>query len=151
MMEYVPPLHTGHGLVKDLDDVHVMFDLIAAKKPTMGGLDTETTGLHLISDRPFVVVLGIVVDLDTRPHIHTWSLDLEEFEELSHMVLRLWLLLAKQFKYFVGHNIKYDMHMMANIGYDLREFNLIDTIACIRHAHDAIQTDKGLLNQVKMW
>ena len=88
-------------------------------------IDTETTGLHLKADKPFLLTLTF--DDKSR------ALDLENINtaHLQEVFMQL-----KSFKYVVGHNLKFDLHMMANIGITYDGDNLTDTMILARLALD---------------
>ena len=79
--------------------------------------DTETTGLHLKADKPFL--LTITFDNTTyavpEKYIHQ-----EIFDSMEH------------FQYVFGHNVKFDLHMLANIGITYKYNNLADTMTLAR-------------------
>jgi len=92
-------------------------------------IDTETTGLHLKADTPFLLTLTFdeksrALDLTnvSRPYLQ------EIFNLLAH------------FKFVVGHNIKFDLHMLANIGINYIGNNLTDTMILARLALDTDET-----------
>lgn len=118
------------------NDIDAMVNLFNQHSPEYGAFDTETTGLHIISDVPFLFQFGwLTQDLST---IYTFVIDLENHPILGDRVLNLWNNLATQLKVYAGHNVKYDMHMLTNINHTYLESNLMDTMACIRLAHDNI-------------
>jgi DNA polymerase-1 len=89
-------------------------------------IDTETTGLHLKADKPFLITLTFddksrAIDINEVPTI---ALVQEVFNQL------------KKFKWVVGHNIKFDLHMLANIGITYEENNITDTMILARLALD---------------
>ena len=89
-------------------------------------IDTETTGLHLKADKPFLITLTFddksrAIDINEVPTI---ALVQEVFNQL------------KNFKWVVGHNIKFDLHMLANIGITYEENNITDTMILARLALD---------------
>jgi DNA polymerase-1 len=88
-------------------------------------VDTETTGLHLKADKPFLITLTFD-DKSRAIDVDSWhpALLQEVFNEL------------KNFKYLVGHNIKFDLHMLENIGVKYSEKNLTDTMILARLALD---------------
>ena len=88
-------------------------------------VDTETTGLHLKADKPFLITLTFD-DKSRAIDVDSWhpALLQEVFNEL------------KNFKYVVGHNIKFDLHMLENIGVKYFEKNLTDTMILARLALD---------------
>ena len=79
--------------------------------------DTETTGLHLKADKPFLMT----ITFDNT----TYAL---EREYMTQKVLDK----MKHFDLVFGHNIKFDLHMLANIGLDYKWNNLADTMILAR-------------------
>lgn len=111
-------------------------------QPDYGAFDTETTGLHIILDIPFVVQFGFLDERKMRGF--TFAIDLENTSKsLVDDVLSFWHKHALKLKKYMGHNVKYDLHMMANIGYPYTGNNLTDTMFYIRYGHDALHTDEG--------
>lgn len=110
-------------------------------------IDTETTGLNIINDKPFLIQYGLVderlnllniVVFDPRTDVA----DRNHFENLLQMVPTI-----------VGHNIKFDIHMLINAGFKQTYFidkNYIDTAVMARLVvnHDE-QADKTFLVGLK--
>ena len=110
-------------------------------------IDTETTGLNIIVDKPFLIQYGLVdeqlnlintvvfdprIDVANRNH----------FENLLQTIPTI-----------VGHNIKFDIHMLINAGFKQSYFvdkNYIDTAVMARLVvnHDE-QADKTFLIGLK--
>lgn len=102
--------------------------------------DTETTGLHHIYDKPFLFQFGwVTADM----HGYTYAIDLENNKELGRNVITVWNYLASQAPIYVGHNVKYDLHMLLNIGLPYWYKNISDTMIWIRLGSDAIPERKG--------
>jgi DNA polymerase I len=78
-------------------------------KPLTGGFDTESTGLHIIKDKPFLLQFGWLVPNRNYGKVYVFYPTKEN--------MKVFLNLAKKLKYLVAHNIKYDLHMLTNIGY----------------------------------
>lgn len=101
--------------------------------------DTETTGLNIISDKPFMFQYGLV-----DHNLQLVSSDWFNVKDKSKMnVFKQHLLSINT---IVGHNIKFDVHMAINAGFDKEIFinkNFIDTSVLSRLVvdHDT-QTDK---------
>lgn len=96
-------------------------------------IDTETTGLHLKADKPFLITLTFddksrAIDLDESKHIPTALSFKFLLQEIFNQL--------KKFKYVVGHNIKFDLHMLKNIGIVYEEDNITDTMILARLALD---------------
>lgn len=111
-------------------------------QPKIGALDTETDGLHIKNSKPFVIQFGFL-DIPNKQGF-TFVIDLENtpktfFEE----VLTYWDSVAHNLDCYMGHNIKFDLHMLANIGHEYRGDNLTDTMFYIRYGHDALHPEEG--------
>lgn len=92
--------------------------------------DTETTGLHIKKDRPFLAAVCSGHDVYVFP---------PNVENLQ--VLVKW---SKKVKRVYGHNVTYDMHMMANQDVDpLRINNWGDTMCLVRLTVEAKSTRHG--------
>ena len=110
-------------------------------KPTVGAFDTETDGLHIINSKPFLFQFGY---LHPTEHIgYTYVVDLQKQPELSRAVITEWHKRAAGFKYYLAHNCKFDLHMLANIGLPYVTENVSDTMFFIRYAHDALTPEHG--------
>ncbi|HQC30874.1 MAG TPA: DNA polymerase [Acholeplasmataceae bacterium] len=110
-------------------------------------IDTETTGLNIINDKPFLIQYGLVdeqlnlintVVFDPRIDVA----DRNHFENLLQTIPTI-----------VGHNIKFDIHMLINAGFKQSYFvdkNYIDTAVMARLVvnHDD-QADKTFLVALK--
>lgn len=110
-------------------------------------IDTETTGLNIIVDKPFLIQYGLVdeqlnlintVVFDPRIDVA----DRNHFENLLQIIPTI-----------VGHNIKFDIHMLINAGFKQSYFvdkNYIDTAVMARLVvnHDD-QADKTFLVALK--
>jgi DNA polymerase-1 len=80
--------------------------------------DTETTGLHIIKDSPFLIAFGFGNTVYT---MHPTVRHLIEFRNLCKKAELVW-----------AHNAKYDYHMMFNAGCDLTDCNLADSMTVAR-------------------
>lgn len=114
-------------------------DLLATIKQSSGWLafDTETTGLHLKKDRPFLLTLSF--------DDHSYALDLADFTTESIQEL---FDAFNVFDFVIGHNIKYDLHMMRNYGVNYKYDNLTDTMVIARLALDTDATMSLALKQL---
>jgi DNA polymerase I len=123
----------------DPDEFEHMEHLFAQDKPMIGGgFDTETTGLHIIKDKPFLYQFGWLLNDEDYGRVFVFYPTPEN--------MKVFFRLAKKLKYFVGHNIKFDLHMTTNIGYgkEVQEMdNLVDTMVVARLALEAT-TDQPL-------
>lgn len=112
------------------------------EKPILSGFDTETTGLHILADKPFIFIFGY--KLNNKDEGRVYAIDMEKYPTLSNKVIRTWQeKVARYSKYYCGHNIKYDLHMMINHGLPYNYNNILDTTSMIRWAHDALAPAEG--------
>lgn len=119
-----------------------MIALFKDIKPVRGATDTESTGLHIILDKPFVVQFGFLHP--TEKLGYTFAVDLEQYPILGMEVLRRWWIMAETLKIHAGANIKFDLHMLTNI--DILPYqteNYSDVQFYIRYGHDALKPEAG--------
>lgn len=72
-------------------------------KPKSVAFDTETTGLHIIKDKPFLIQLG-------------WNHKVFTFEPTEEL-MQAFFRICSSVKWVFGANIGFDCHMLANLGY----------------------------------
>jgi DNA polymerase-1 len=118
-----------------------MIQLFNKIKPKVGGFDTETTGLHIINDQPFLFQFGFLDEENLEGY--TFAVDLERQPNLARAVITEWNKLAQKLEIYLGHNVSYDLHMLINIGLPYEADNISDTMAWIRHAHNALTPANG--------
>lgn len=117
-----------------------MKNIVTSTKPEIGAVDTETDGLHIINNKPFVVQFGFLDIPNKRGY--TFAVDLEK-TSIAHEVLDYWHEVAHTLKSYMGHNIKYDLHMLSNIGHEYLDNNLTDIMFYIRYANDPLHEKDG--------
>lgn len=122
---------------QDLLDV---IGLFKAGKPDVIFFDTETDGLHIKNNKPFLLQFGFVVNVD---ELHIFTVDRELYPELFEQSVLTMFKLAERCEHLCGHNVKFDLHMLANLGYEYTQPNLTDTMVMIRVAHDALTPENG--------
>lgn len=103
------------------------------------GFDTETTGLHIIYDRPFLFQFGWC----TKEYGRTYVVDIEVNPDFARRVITIWSTLAAQTPIYLAHNVKFDLHMSINMGYPYKFPNISDTTIWIRLGSDAVPERKG--------
>ena len=124
-----------HHDIETAADANAMAKQFKQGTHLAGAFDTETTGLHIILDRPFLFQFGWV---DTDFQGHTYAVDLEKHPKLAHDVIKYWHTQAATLPVYLAHNVKFDLHMLTNIGLPYTESNISDTLFYIRYAHDAL-------------
>lgn len=118
--------------IKSIHDGADLFQILASRKPKLMTYDTETTGLHVMADKPFkgaVCFNNEVYVFDTTYDILRW--------------FPRW---CKEVKVLVGHNLPFDLNMTANIiGEEaaLESDNFMDTQATVLLASEAVSERRG--------
>lgn len=122
------------------DMVGLFMNTIDKGEVIASAFDTETTGLHHIYDRPFLFQFGwCTKDLKG----YTYAVDLDLYPELGKRTITIWNVLVKNSPKHLGHNVKFDLHMMLNIGVPYWGDNISDTMCWIRLGSDAVPERKG--------
>ena len=124
-----------HHDIETAADANAMAKQFKQGTHLAGAFDTETTGLHIILDRPFLFQFGWV---DTDFQGYTYAVDLEKHPKLAHDVIKYWHTQAATLPVYLAHNVKFDLHMLTNIELPYTESNISDTLFYIRYAHDAL-------------
>ena len=127
-------------IISSKTDFERLKNIVQAVKPKIGALDTETDGLHIILNKPFVVQFGFL-DIPNRRGF-AFAVDLEH-NSFANEVLSYWSTTAKTLELYLGYNVKYDLHMMHNINYPYTENNLSDVMFYVRYGHDALHPEEG--------
>jgi DNA polymerase I len=84
--------------IKTNQDLARMQVLFLKDQPKTGGWDTESTGLHIIKDKPFLIQFGWLIPGQDGGRVFTFE-PKKEFMELFFS-------LARELRYMVAHNIK---------------------------------------------
>lgn len=126
--------------IQSRSDFEYLKHIVSEVHPKIGALDTETDGLHIANSKPFVIQFGFL-DIPHKQGF-TFAIDLEN-TAFAEEVLTYWDSIAHSLEYYMGHNIKFDLHMLANIGHEYRDNNLTDTMFYIRYGHDALHPEEG--------
>ena len=128
--------------IQSHSDFEYLKNVVHNVQPKIGALDTETDGLHIKNNKPFVIQFGFL-DVPNKQGF-TFVIDLENtHKSFSEEVLNYWDTIAHSLDCYMGHNIKFDLHMLANIGHEYRGDNLTDTMFYIRYGHDALHPEEG--------
>lgn len=126
--------------IQSRSDFEYLKKVVETVKPKIGAVDTETDGLHIKNNKPFVIQFGFL-DIPNNQGF-TFVIDLEN-NKFYEEVLDYWDTVAHSLDCYMGHNIKFDLHMLANIGHEYRGDNLTDTMFYIRYGHDALHPEEG--------
>lgn len=118
-----------------------MVQLFKHSHPDVCAFDTETTGLHITLDKPFLFQFGWLCPDCLEGY--AFAVDIEKQPNLAKQVIKIWHKLVSQTKLYLGHNVKYDLHMMINLGIPYTTENVSDTMFYIRYAHDALHQQEG--------
>jgi DNA polymerase-1 len=127
-----------YHIEKGEHDLELMIKLFQEDKPLTGGSDTETTGLHIKKDKPFLIQFGWLVPKQEFGRVFTFYPTPEN--------MKLFFELASKLKYFVFHNAKFDLNMITNIGYGKQVqsmTNLCDSTTVARLSIEAIPAREG--------
>lgn len=110
-------------------------------KPNLSSFDTETTGLNIVLDRPFLIQIGFCNTKTLKGNVYL--IYFEDDVELAMKTMKTFWLMAEKTKYLTGANIKYDLHMVANVGVPYPGKNVTDIQTMIRLCSDAIPKRMG--------
>lgn len=122
-------------LITSRDHVKYMAETFYKVQPEVCAFDTETDGLHIIHNHPFIFAFAF--------DQYTFVYNSMTHPKLLRLFIRNMFNLAGRCTYLLGNNIKFDLHMLANIGYPYPYTNALDTMICIRLAHDALKPAEG--------
>jgi len=112
-------------------------------KPKTVAFDTETDGLNIKYNKPFLLGFGFITN--DLQNIYSYTLD---FENTSPQIQQDTMYIVNHmFKHateILGHNITYDLHMMDNINFPIHYPNKYnDTQIYIRLAHESKKPEEG--------
>ena len=126
--------------IETKQDLLDIIGLFKSGKPDVIFFDTETDGIHIKNSKPFLLQFGFVVNVD---ELHVFYVDRELHPDLFEQTVLTMFKLASKCEHLCGHNVKFDLHMLANLGYEYKGNNLTDTMVRIRVAHDALTPENG--------
>lgn len=136
----VTKLYTKYW-VDSFDEIKKYFE---QDKPKLCVFDSETTGLHIVMDKPFMWVFGWLIPQKNRKDAIKGRMF--AFDH-NPVLLKQAIELSKSAQLLVGHNVKYDLHMTINGGVD-EEFiynlnHITDSMGICRMAFDAVSARDG--------
>lgn len=111
-------------IVDSNDKLNTLINEVARGEGWMA-FDTETTGLHLKKDLPFLITLTFTGS--------SYALIIDKLDK--HKIQKLFDKM-KHYEFVLGHNVKFDLHMLANIGITYKHNNLADTMTIARLSLD---------------
>lgn len=127
--------------MQDLLDAIKTYKRVSKREGSIIFFDTETTGLNIKYDLPFLLPWGFLSADNETAYVYCADVDIDKnlFEQTAVAITKL----AKD-QGLCGHNIKYDLHMLNNINVETPDdIHYIDTMILIRLAHDALTPENG--------
>lgn len=125
----------------DFEDILYFYN---KDKPPISVIDAETTGLHVIKDKPFIWVFGWL--LPREKQTEEFKGRVFAFRQNEEMLKSVFKLFAKT-PMSIGHNLKFDLHMLVNGGISLKEItslkNLTDTMGVCRLSFQSASARDG--------
>lgn len=112
---------------------------VSELEPDYSALDTETDGLHIRNCKPFLISFGFANFETKRGITYTIETDCLHFSNLIQHIYKLF----KNTKYLVFFNVKFDLHMLDNIGVFYPYKNITDAQIYCRLASDALSKEEG--------
>ena len=125
MQPYKQFLHQKYNYkvlhIQDLEDISTMKCDALFSMINYFAYDTETDGLNIIKNKPFLVIFGFA------KHIYYWDAN---FKEATYAMFEL---VKNSKKMLFAHNAKFDYHMLHNIGTPIPEdIELSDSMTVAR-------------------
>lgn len=110
-----------------IDEMEQLFDM---DRPVVGGLDTETTGLHIKKDKPFLIIFGWLFPNRQTGRVFSF------YPTISN--LKILLRIMKKLHWIVIWNATYDLHMLRNIGFCYDFVNILEGVALARLTKESL-------------
>lgn len=103
-------------------------------RPTIGGLDTEGDGLHIIKNKPFLIVFGWLIPNTDKGRVYSFKPTTKNNSFLE---------LAQKLDHFFMWNAKFDLHMLKNIGLHYEYRNVAEGMALARLTMESLSSREG--------
>ena len=122
-----------------LQKVRILKDEYKNLNPDYSGLDTETNGLHIKNCKPFLISFGFA-NFGTKQAIaYTLEYGCPYFNKIIKLIYEMF----GKTKKLIFFNVKFDLHMLENIGVFYPLSNITDAKIYIRLAADAKSKKEG--------
>ncbi len=125
--------------IENFEEIKNMFK---QDNPKVGVFDSETTGLHIRKDKPFMWVFGYLLPKNKRTdELKGRVFAFNHSPEFINNILEL----SKEMTILFGHNVKYDLHMALNGDAEcvFELTNIMDTMGLCRLSFDAVSARDG--------
>lgn len=129
-------------VINNKDDLSDMVNNFNTNTPEdAAAFDTETTGLHIILDKPFLLQFGWVSEKLKTGYVYI----VDYTTPIAMKATETWHSIVSKVPHYLGHNVKFDLHMLTNIGQTsiTKLQNIDDTQFYIRLGTDAVHASEG--------
>ena len=99
--------------IKTEEQIRKWVDIYREIQPNIVAIDSETTGLNIHRDKPFLIAFSFANSEKKLAASFTYDLELSEVQK--GRFLAFFERMLKNMKDIVGWNITYDMHMLDNV------------------------------------
>jgi|AntRauTorcE11897_2_1112592.scaffolds.fasta_scaffold01554_8 DNA polymerase-1 len=123
------------------EDIMQFVHEFMAVKPRFSSLDSESDGLHILQCTPFLISFGFY-NYDELIG-YTYTFDLEKHPNLVDKMMYALIKTFNKSERTVFWNVKFDNHLLANVGYIWLFDNATDALVYARLAHDAKGKKEG--------
>lgn len=118
-----------------VDSLKELTPIFTQDAPEIGSWDVEGTGLHIKKDHPFLIGIAWKVFGEEKGRVATFL--------PTHENMMTFISWGKRLKQFWFWNGKYDLHMLANIGYEPKFQNLCEGMVLARLTTEAKSARDG--------